>query len=127
MGGNSRYKACKELGHKEIWVEYREPKDDAEALEMAIADNESSGEWIKSLLIEQIKLNEDKINLEDYKITIENTELSNIFAEEKEKEKDDFEFESLLRVFVDCTDEPMQERVFNDLQKLGYDPKVINV
>lgn len=78
LGGNQRYKACKELGHKEIWVEYREPKDDAEALEMAIADNESSGEWIKSLLIEQIKLNEDKINLEDYKINIKDTTLKDL-------------------------------------------------
>jgi len=127
LGGNQRYKACKELGHREIWVEYREPKDDAEALEMAIADNESSGEWIKSLLIEQIKLNEDKIDLEDYKIIIENTELSKISIEKEEQEKEDFEFESLLRVFVDCTDESMQERVFDDLQKLGYNPKVINV
>ena len=128
IGGNMRYKACKELGHKEIWVEYREPKDDAEALEMAIADNESSGEWIKSLLIEQIKLSEDKINLEDYKIVIGNMSLDDLGLETDEQGKDkDFEFQSVIRVFVDCTDEDMQEKVFNDLQSLGYEPKVINV
>lgn len=86
LGGNQRYKACKELGHKEIWVEYREPKDDAEALEMAIADNESSGEWIKSLLIEQIKLSEDKINLEDYKINIKDTTLKDLMPIDTEED-----------------------------------------
>ncbi len=86
LGGNQRYKACKELGHKEIWVEYREPKDDAEALEMAIADNESSGEWVKSLLIEQIKLNQDKINLEDYKINIKDTTLKDLMPIDAEED-----------------------------------------
>lgn len=81
LGGNQRYKACKELGHKEIWVEFREPKDNAEALEMAIADNESSGEWIKSLLIEQIKLNEEKINVDDYKISLGSMQLLNLVSE----------------------------------------------
>jgi ParB-like chromosome segregation protein Spo0J len=128
LGGNQRYKACKELGHKEIWVEYREPKDDAEALEMAIADNESSGEWIKPLLIEQLKLSEDKIDLKNYRIVIDNIDLVDLKLEEDHQEKDkDFEFRSVIRVFVDCTDEDMQEKVFNDLQSLGYEPKVINV
>lgn len=95
LGGNSRYKACKELGHKEIWVEFREPKDDAEALEMAIADNESSGEWIKSLLIEQVKLNESKIDLKNYKIDIKDSLLLDLLNpydnyEGKEKLTDKF-------------------------------------
>lgn len=86
IGGNMRYKACKELGYTELWVEYREPKDDAEALEMAIADNESSGEWIKSLLIEQIKLHEEEINLEDYKITIKDSSLKDIMPIDTEED-----------------------------------------
>lgn len=94
LGGNQRYKACKELGHKEIWVEYREPKDDAEALEMAIADNESSGEWIKSLLIEQIKLNEDKIDLENYKVNLLDYSLSELLLEEKEPEELEGDFKN---------------------------------
>lgn len=81
IGGNMRYKACKELGHKEIWVEYREPKDDAEALEMAIADNESSGEWIRTMLIEQIELNESKIDLEEYKINMGFLRASNLIGQ----------------------------------------------
>lgn len=78
LGGNSRYKVCKELGHKEIWVEYREPKDDAEALEMAIADNESSGEWIRPLLIKQLELQVGKIELNDYKIDLGQIRLHNL-------------------------------------------------
>jgi len=107
LGGNSRFKACKELGHKEIWVEYREPKDDAEALEMAIADNESSGEWIKSLLIEQIKLNEDKINLEDYKINIKDTTLKDLMPIDAEEDNppDEADVKSVS--------------VFGDLYELG--------
>lgn len=100
LGGNQRYKACKELGHKEIWVEYREPKDEAEALEMAIADNESSGEWIKSLLIEQIQLHQDTINLEDYKINIKDTTLKDLMPidveEDNPPEEEDINTVSVL-------------------------------
>jgi len=81
LGGNSRFKACKELGHKEIWVEYREPKDDAEALEMAIADNESSGEWILSKLTGQLKEYEGDIDLEDYKISLGSIRTLNLLDE----------------------------------------------
>lgn len=81
LGGNSRYKACKELGHKEIWVEYREPKDDAEALEMAIADNESSGEWILSKLTGQLKEYEGSIDLEEYKISLGSIRTLNLINE----------------------------------------------
>lgn len=86
IGGNMRLRACKELGYKEVWIEYREPKDEAEALEMAIADNESSGEWIKSLLIEQIKLHEEEINLEDYKINIKDTTLKDLMPIDTEED-----------------------------------------
>lgn len=87
IGGNQRYKACKELGMSELWVEYREPKDEAEALEMAIADNESSGEWVKSMLIEQIKLNAEKINLEDYKISIKDSSLRDLMPIDTEEDE----------------------------------------
>lgn len=86
IGGNQRYKACKELGHPEIWVEYREPKDEAEALEMAITDNESSGEWIKPFLIEQIQLHQESINLDDYKITIKDSTLQDIMPIDVEED-----------------------------------------
>lgn len=81
LGGNSRYKACKELGHKEIWVEFREPKDDAEALEMAIADNESSGEWILPKLTGQLKEYEGSIDLEEYKISLGSIRTLNLINE----------------------------------------------
>lgn len=81
LGGNSRYKACKELGHKKIWVEYREPKDEAEALEMAIADNESSGEWIISKLTGKLKEYEGNIDYEDYKVSLGSIRTLNLINE----------------------------------------------
>ena len=96
LGGNQRYKACKELGHKEIWVEYREPKDDAEALEMAIADNESSGEWIKPILIQQIEVHREEIKLGDYKIGASGQSLDKLLEDGEDNIKGELEFTSEL-------------------------------
>jgi DNA modification methylase len=89
LGGNQQYRACKELGHTELWVEYREPKDEAEALEMAITDNESSGRWDMGELISLTDQYSDRIQLDDYEIDIKYQGLRDILPQEVEE--DDYE------------------------------------
>lgn len=91
LGGNQRYKACKQLGKEDVWVEYREPKDNAEALEMALADNEMEVAYDKEKLTNQVELYGESIELEDYKVEIKSSSLSDFKTQEVEE--DDFDYD----------------------------------
>ena len=45
LGGNMRYKACKELGMKEVYIIQAENLDDKQAEQFIIKDNVGFGEW----------------------------------------------------------------------------------
>ena len=45
LGGNMRYKACKEAGLKEVWIEVAEGLSDYQKKEFIIKDNVGFGEW----------------------------------------------------------------------------------
>ena len=45
LGGNMRYKACKELGLKEVYIIQAADLDDKQAQEFIIKDNVGFGEW----------------------------------------------------------------------------------
>jgi hypothetical protein len=45
LGGNMRYKACKELGLKEVYIIQAADLDDKKAQEFIIKDNVGFGEW----------------------------------------------------------------------------------
>ena len=45
LGGNMRYKACKELGLKEVYIIQATDLDDKQAQEFIIKDNVGFGEW----------------------------------------------------------------------------------
>ena len=45
LGGNMRYKACKELGMKEVYIIQAENFDDKQAEQFIIKDNVGFGEW----------------------------------------------------------------------------------
>lgn len=128
LGGNQRYKACKELGIDKIWVVYVSCKDDAEAFEVMLIDNEQSGYYVQEELKSLYNLYQDKIKFEDIRITNETISLKDyMLPDVAPKDPQETEFKTIIRVFVDCVDETMQEKVFNDLSELGYEPKVINV
>ena len=45
LGGNMRYKACKELGIKDIWIIKADNLTDQQKEQFVIKDNLSFGEW----------------------------------------------------------------------------------
>lgn len=45
LGGNMRYKACKELGLKEVYIIQATDLDDKQAQEFIVKDNVGFGEW----------------------------------------------------------------------------------
>jgi ParB-like chromosome segregation protein Spo0J len=66
LGGNMRLKAFKEMGITEVWVSVVKPKDRAEMIEIALADNELSGQWNERALKDLI-MDFPEIELSDYK------------------------------------------------------------
>ena len=61
LGGNMRYKACREIGLKEVYIIQAENLTDKQAKEFIIKDNVSSGQWEWDILAndwESNKLNE---------------------------------------------------------------------
>lgn len=83
IGGNMRLRAYKELGIEDVWVSIVEPKSEAEKTEIAIADNESSGEW-DILKLEELAVEfKDDINLDDYKIDLDGKWWGSFLPEEE--------------------------------------------
>lgn len=70
LGGRTRYFVLKELKHSEIDLSIVYPKSEAEKWKYAISDNDESGEWITEALAEEIYLNKDQIELEDYSVKV---------------------------------------------------------
>ncbi len=69
-GGNTRFRVIFDLGHSEVAITIRRPKDEAELLKLAMSDNDHVGEWDEQSLAEQIYKVRDSIKLADYKIDI---------------------------------------------------------
>ena len=71
IGGNSRLQALHALGIDKVWVSVVNPKTDAEKIKYALADNDQIGDYVEEQLAELLtELDEDEINLEDYKISV---------------------------------------------------------
>ena len=62
LGGNMRYKACKELGLKEVYIIQAADLDDKQAQEFIVKDNVGFGEWDWSILANEW----DNIKLGDW-------------------------------------------------------------
>jgi len=66
LGGNMRYKACKELGLKDVWIIKAENLTDKQKEQFVIKDNLSFGEWDWEILANQW----DAITLDDWGLPI---------------------------------------------------------
>jgi DNA modification methylase len=72
IGGNMRLKAYQALGHKEVWVSVVEPKDEAQKVAIALADNDRAGYYEEEGLAELLASVPD-LNLEDYHLDLGKT------------------------------------------------------
>ena len=90
LGGNMRLKALKELGVEEVEIKYITPKDDSEAVEIALLDNAQFGKYIREE-IEKLLDNYDIGNDIDIAINgniVDISELSNLTAEIEDIEEE---------------------------------------
>ena len=87
LGGNMRYKACKEIGLKEVYIIQADDLDEKKAQEFIIKDNVGFGEWDWDILANTF----DNVELKDWGLDVwqpeeevsNNTDYSLNTAEEK--------------------------------------------
>ena len=66
LGGNMRYKACKEIGLKEVYIIQAEDLTDKQAQEFIIKDNVGFGEWDWDILANTF----DNVELKDWGLDV---------------------------------------------------------
>jgi len=121
LGGNMRYKACKEAGLKEIPIIIADLTEDQQR-EFLIKDNTSGGEWDWEVLANEW----DSEQLEDWGLDVPgfgaDTEL--LEAEQKDLSGD---LKETFEVIISCNDETHQEQVYNKMIADGFNVRVLTL
>jgi ParB-like chromosome segregation protein Spo0J len=118
LGGNMRYKACKELGLKEVYIIQAADLDDKQAQEFIVKDNVGFGEWDWDILANDWDVKE-----------LEEWGLDGFPFEEEEKELKDISdtIESSFRIEVEIENEEEQEKLYNELIEKGYICRILTL
>ncbi len=122
LGGNMRYKACKEAGLKEIPIIITNLSEDKQR-EFLIKDNTSGGEWDWEVLANEWNSEELEawgLDLLSFEVELEN-------VEEKQDEDLSDKIEETFEVIVSCGNESEQEATFEYLTKKGYKCRVLTL
>tara|TARA_B100000497_G_C7666043_1_gene401593 strand:- start:1295 stop:1825 length:531 start_codon:yes stop_codon:yes gene_type:complete len=120
LGGNMRYKACKEIGLKEVYIIQAGDLDEKKAQEFIIKDNVGFGEWDWDVLANDWDVKElEEWGLEGFPFE----------EEEKEKELNDISdtIESSYRIEVEIENEEEQEKLYNELIEKGYICRILTL
>lgn len=115
LGGNMRYKACKEAGLKEVPVIVTDLSEEKQK-EFLIKDNVSGGEWDWDILANEW----DASELTEWGLDIPNFEESEESADISDKIKSQFKIE------IVCKDEKEQELSYNKLIEEGYECRILS-
>ena len=129
IGGNMRYRACKELGYKELPCKVLDAETPVEKLrQYAIKDNENFGEYDWDVVANEW----DTAEMEDWGV-----ELPTNWGAELEDEKPEdggttptgggFNYKEQYGVIVKCANATEQEQVYNRLTGEGFECKVVSV
>lgn len=123
IGGNMRYRACKEIGYKELPCKVLDTETPVEKLrQYAIKDNENFGEYDWDVVANEW----DTAELEDWGVELPTDWGAEINAED---EPQDISADDKVEFHVDviCTSEREQEQLFNELNSKGYKCKVLTL
>jgi len=85
LGGNMRWKACQEIGLKDIWIDMAEGWSDDQKKEFTIRDNSHSGEWDWDILANEWDI--DQLN--DWGLFLPDYETNNIDVNDPETLNED--------------------------------------
>jgi ParB-like chromosome segregation protein Spo0J len=116
LGGNMRFKACKEAGLKEVPIIVADNLTEEQQREFLIKDNVLGGEWDWSLLADW-----DTDQLEDWGLDIPT------FLEETEQKDLSSTIDNLYRIEIICKDEEHQENSYNKLIEEGYECRLLTL
>ena len=119
LGGNMRFKACKEAGLKEVPVIIADNLTEEQQREFLIKDNTSGGEWDFEMLANEW----DVDLLEDWGLDIPTFENSD---ENELKDLSDT-IENLYRIEIICKDEEHQENSYNKLIEQGHECRLLTL
>lgn len=118
LGGNMRYKACKEAGLKEIPIIITDLSEEKQR-EFLIKDNTSGGEWDWEVLANEWdteQLDAWGLDIPDFKTDAE-TEQKDLSGDLKET----------FEVIISCNDETHQEQVYNKMISDGFNVRVLTL
>lgn len=113
LGGNMRYKACKEAWIKEIPVIVADNLTEEQEREFLIKDNVSGGEWDWDILANEW----DKEELEEWWLDVQ-------FESEEEQKDISENIKEEYQILINCTNEIEQKEVFEKLEWYGLNVKI---
>lgn len=119
LGGNMRFKACKEAGLKEVPIIVADNLTEEQQREFLIKDNTSGGEWDFEMLANEW----DVEQLEEWGLDVPNFDINN----ETEQKDLSSTIESLYRIEITCKDEEHQENSYNKLIEQGYECRLLTL
>lgn len=120
LGGNMRFKACKEAGLKEIPVIVADNLTEEQQREFLIKDNTSGGEWDFGMLANEW----DVYELEEWGLDLPNYD-NDLDYSEKNKEYDSEDFEDQkYTIKLEFTEEDYNF-VKDKIEKIGQTPEKI--
>jgi ParB-like chromosome segregation protein Spo0J len=119
LGGNMRFKACKEAGLKEVPIIVADNLTLEQQREFLIKDNTSGGEWDFEMLANEW----DVEQLDAWGLDIPN------FDTDSEKEQKDLSsiIDNLYRIEIVCKDEEHQENTYNKLIEQGHECRLLTL
>jgi ParB-like chromosome segregation protein Spo0J len=119
LGGNMRFKACKEAGLKEVPIIVADNLTEEQQREFLIKDNTSGGEWDFEMLANEW----DVEQLEEWGLDIPAFDINN------ETEQNDLSdtIKNLYRIEIICKDEEHQENSYNKLIEQGYECRLLTL
>lgn len=118
LGGNMRYKACKEAGLKEVPVIITDLSEDKQR-EFLIKDNTSGGEWDWEVLANEW----DSEKLEEWGLDLPTFDIDN----ENEPKDLSSTIDNIYRIEIICKDEEHQENTYNKLIEQGYECRLLTL
>ena len=118
LGGNMRYKACIEVGLKEIFILKAENLTEQQKDEFIVKDNVGFGEWDWDILANEW----DTDKLTDWGLDLP------IFKDDENELKDlSSTIDNLYRIEIICKDEEHQENSYNKLIEEGYECRLLTL
>ena len=120
LGGNMRFKACKEAGLKEVPIIITDLTEEQQK-EFLIKDNVSGGEWDWDIIANEWDIQ----NLKEWGLDIPVLDLGSELDDEGNFDDPGISDKNQYGVIVICESSGSQESVFNDLTNMGFNCKIV--